>query len=293
MQPNADRIESFYRRGETIFRQGEAGGCMYIVQSGSIEVSTCKDGQEFMIALHAKGDFFGEMEILQNQMRSTTATALSDALLVKLTKETLIDRLKSDANMAFNLLKKLIQRIHQAHGLYQMKWREDPAFRDNRIAYTQNALSFPKAAATKACADILEEVGHFSEELFRACSRANMTYYRYCFEPGGIVFRKGDAGNAMFLVLSGTVGISDRDVADDTLIDTIGPGDFFGEMALIANTPRSATVKALEPAELIAIDKKRFLASIHENPALAIALINTFVSRLAYLSKVTADPVCL
>jgi len=106
------------------------------------------------------------------------------------------------------------------------------------------------------------------------------------------VFRKGDTGNAMFLVLSGTVGISDQDIADETLIDTIGPGDFFGEMALIANTPRSATIAALEAAELIAIDKTRFLVSIHENPELAIAVINTRMARLAYLNKVMADSTC-
>ena len=266
---------------------------MYVVQSGSVEVSECKDGQEFIIAIHGKGDFFGELALLQNQVRSTSAAALSDTLLIKLTKDTLIDRLKRDAYMAFNFLKKLIQGIHRAHGQYQMKWREDPVFRVNRMAYTRNALEFPKAAAMDACEHALDEVSRFSNDLFMACSQANMTYYRYRFEPGGIVFRKGDTGNAMFLVLSGTVGISDQNIADETLIDTIGPGDFFGEMALIANTPRSATVSALEAAELIAIDKTRFIASIHENPELAIALINALMARLSYLKKVMADPTCV
>ena len=293
MQPRDGLIGSTYSPGETIFRQGEVCDCMYVVQSGSVEVSECKDGQEFIIAIHGKGDFFGELALLQNQVRSTTAAALSDTLLIKLTKDTLIDRLKRDAYMAFNFLKKLIQGIHRAHGQYQMKWREDPVFRVNRMAYTRNALEFPKAAAMDACEHALDEVSRFSNDLFLACSQANMTYYRYRFEPGGIVFRKGDTGNAMFLVLSGTVGISDQNIADETLIDTIGPGDFFGEMALIANTPRSATVSALEAAELIAIDKTRFIASIHENPELAIALINTLMARLSYLKKVMADPTCV
>lgn len=292
MQPKNGLNHSIYSRGETIFREGEASDCMYVIQAGSVEISGCKEGQEFIISIHGKGDFFGEVALLQNQVRSTTATAISDVMLIKLTKETLLDRLKRDADMAFNLLKKLIQRIHRYHGQYQMKWREDPAFRAKRMAYSSNALEFPKAAATDKCGHSLDEVRRFSKELFLACSQDNMTYYRYRFEPGATVFRKGDTGSSMFLVLSGTVGVSDQDMADGTLIDTMGPGDFFGEMALIANTPRSATVCALEAAELVAIDKPRFRISIHKNPELAIAVINTLMARLAYLDRVMADPPC-
>ena len=119
-----------------------------------------------------------------------------------------------------------------------------------------------------------------------------MTYYRYRFEAGEVVFRKGGAGNTMFLVISGAVGVSDGDLSDENLLDTIGPGDFFGEMALIANIPRSATVTALETTELIAIDKQRFMASIQSNPELAIAIINTLVARLTYINKVITAPGC-
>ena len=292
MQPKDGLRGSTYSRGETIFRQGEACDCMYIVQAGSVEVCGCKDGQEFIIAIHGNGDFFGEVALLQNQVRSTNATAISDVTLIKLTKETLMDSLRGDAQMAFNLLKKLLQRIHRYHGQYQMKWREDPEFRVKRMAYSRNALEFPKDAATDKCGNALDDVRRFSEELFLVCSQDNMTYYRYRLEPGGVVFRKGDPGNSMFLVLSGTLGVSDQDIADGTLIDTIGPGDFFGEMALIANTPRSATVSALEVVELVAIDKPRFLSSIYENSKLAIAVVNTLIARLAYLDKVMADPPC-
>jgi len=293
MENGSGLFGSTYQRGETVFRQGDAGDAMYIIQSGSVEVSESKNGTAFIVAIYGKGDFFGEMSLLQNDVRSTTAIAICDTLLTKLTKANFLQRLRQDPFMSFNLLKKLIQRIHRVHDMYRTRWQESPEFRAHRTAYTRSALACPKAVATQACQDILDEVWRFSEILFHRCSADNMTYYRYRFETGEVVFRKGETGNAMFLVLRGSVGISDGDLADENLLDTIGPGDFFGEMTLIANIPRSATVTALEATELIAIDKKRFMASIQSNPELAIAIINTLISRLTYINKVIADPVCL
>lgn len=292
MERNDELFGCDYQSGETVFRQGDPGHTMYIIQSGSVEVSQHKDGLESIIAIRGKGDFFGELALLKEGMRSTTATAISRTRLIPLTKDIVIDRLKRDPYMSFNLLRKLIQRIQRAHDRYRKKWREDAASRDTSVAHPRNALAFPQAAATDEGRETLDEVRRFTENLFIACSTANMTYYRYHVKPGGTVFRKGDSGNNMFLVLSGTVGVSDGEIEDKKLIDTIGPGDFFGEMALIANIPRSATITALESTELIAIDKLRFLESIHNKPELAIAVINALIARLAYLEKVIADPDC-
>ena len=292
MESGSELLGSTYRRGKTVFLQGAPSDAMYIIESGSVEVSRSLDGVAFIDAIYGKGDFFGEMSLLQNDVRSTTAIAICDTLLTKLNRDNFIERLKQDPFMSFNLLKKLIQRIHRVHDMYRTRWQNSPEFRANRTAYTRNALACPKDAATQACQGIIEEVWRFSKILFNRCAADNMTYYRYRFETGEAVFRKGEAGNTMFLVLSGAVGISDGDLSDENLLDTIGPGDFFGEMALIANIPRSATVTALEATELIAIDKQRFMASIHSNPELAIAVIHTLVARLTYINKVTADPTC-
>ena len=292
MQPSTKLNGTIYRRGEIIFRQGATGDCMYVVQSGSVEISESKDGLEFSVAIYGKGDFFGEMSLLQNDVRSTTATAISDTLVTCLTRDNFIDRLKQDPYMSFALLKKVIQRMHRAHGQYRLKWQESPEFRINRTAYTRSALACPQAVASQACQGILEEVQKFSQILFHQCSADNRTYYRYRFEPGEIVFHKNESGNTMFLVLQGAVGISEGELADGNLIDTIGRGDFFGEMALIANIPRSATVTALEATELIAIDKKRFIASMQSNPALAIAVIHTLIARLNYINAIIAEPAC-
>jgi NADH dehydrogenase len=74
------------------------------------------------------------------------------------------------------------------------------------------------------------------------------------FEPGQEVFHQGDVGDRIYIVLSGTVEI----VRDDRLVATLGRGEFFGETALLRQAQRNATVRCLEPADLLALPKREF-----------------------------------
>jgi NADH dehydrogenase len=74
------------------------------------------------------------------------------------------------------------------------------------------------------------------------------------FEPGQEVFHQGDVGDRIYIVLSGTVEI----VRDDRIVATLGRGEFFGETALLQQAQRNATVRCLEPADLLALPKREF-----------------------------------
>jgi hypothetical protein len=74
------------------------------------------------------------------------------------------------------------------------------------------------------------------------------------FEPGQEVFHQGDVGDRIYIIVSGTVEI----VRDDHRVATLGRGDFFGETALLLQAQRSATVRCLEPADLLALPKREF-----------------------------------
>jgi NADH dehydrogenase len=74
------------------------------------------------------------------------------------------------------------------------------------------------------------------------------------FEPGQEVFHQGDVGDRIYIVLSGKVEI----VRDDRLVATLGRGEFFGETALLQQAQRNATVRCLEPADLLALPKREF-----------------------------------
>jgi F420-non-reducing hydrogenase small subunit len=289
MQRGAELFGSIYRRGEVVFRQGDPGESMYVIQSGAVEVSQLKNGRETVIAILEKGDFFGEMALLENKFRSATITAISRTRLIPLTKDLFVDRLKRDPDVSLHLLKKLIQRILRAHRRIRKEMLENESFRNAVAIYSEEVLTEGRRTPAEET-DVLPAIKRFSDDFLASQSQESMYRHRHHAAPGETIFREGGTGNCMYLILKGSVGICKDETRDTRLIDTIGPGDFFGEMALIADMPRSATVMALEPTDLIVIDKKQFVESIENQPELAIAIVRTLILRLSYLENMLSNP---
>jgi serine/threonine protein phosphatase PrpC/CRP-like cAMP-binding protein len=110
-------------------------------------------------------------------------------------------------------------------------------------------------------------------ELLRVMQVAEVIGY----EAGEVVVREGDRGDELFIVLSGLVRIHKGDM----VLLEIGPGDHFGEMALIRAAPRSATVTAVEESELIAIRRPDFFEILRKEHELAVKLLWQFLGVLA------------
>jgi CRP-like cAMP-binding protein len=92
-----------------------------------------------------------------------------------------------------------------------------------------------------------------------------------------VIIKEGDAGDRFYLIEAGKVVVSK---AGAPLV-SLGPGDFFGEIALLRDVPRTATVKAEEPCTLRALDRQHFLAAVTGSPAGAVALATEMDRRLA------------
>ena len=100
-----------YADGEVIIQQGAAGECMFVIQSGQVEIVQSTDyGEQHLASLRA-GDFFGEMAVFEKEVRSATARAVGDARVLKIDKKTLYRRLQEDPLLAVNLLKTMSHRI--------------------------------------------------------------------------------------------------------------------------------------------------------------------------------------
>ena len=254
----AELFGTTYRRGDIVFRQGEAGEAMYIIQSGAVEVSQRKNARESVIAILEKGDFFGEMALLQNEPRSATITAISLTRLIPLPKALFFDRLKRDPDVSLHLLKRLIHRIQRAHHRYRQELSDNEVFRDAVTCHSERVWSGGQEVVPAEETETLPEAKRMMGGLFLSQSRANGDCLRQHAAPGETIFREGEPGDTMYLIVSGSVGVSKGAAQAARPIDTIGPGEFFGEMALIASIPRSATVTALEPTQLIAIPQASF-----------------------------------
>ena len=96
------------------------------------------------------------------------------------------------------------------------------------------------------------------------------------YESGQVIVRKGEPGVGFYLIVDGTVEVR----SDGRVLSKLGPGQFFGEMALLDGQPRSADVVALEPSRCLAMTSWSFNAIISEHPKMALKMLQEFARRL-------------
>ena len=124
-------------------------------------------------------------------------------------------------------------------------------------------------------ADALRKVRFFEELTDDDLERVAKVGQRRSFAAGeALVERDSDRGG-LFVILSGTAEV---EVGGAT--HTLGPGDFFGEMALLEHTRRSASVTAAQPVDALVIETIYFEPFLIQNPSVAVAILHGVVQRL-------------
>lgn len=123
---------------------------------------------------------------------------------------------------------------------------------------TQTPLAPPEAMEDPSDRRLL--VQHMFSDLPRTVARAMAHRLRYqAFNAGDVVVRQGSKGDQFFIVVDGEVDVVEERPGDaEHLLVTLGPGESFGEAALLLNTPRTATVRARTPLRVLALDKHTF-----------------------------------
>jgi CRP/FNR family cyclic AMP-dependent transcriptional regulator len=101
------------------------------------------------------------------------------------------------------------------------------------------------------------------------------------FPKGTVLFHEGEPGKDMFVLQSGKISISKKVRDVEKVLAVLGPGEFFGEMAIISNKPRNATATVMEDAKLLVIDPKTFEAMIRGNAEIAVRMIKKLAERLS------------
>ncbi len=98
---------------------------------------------------------------------------------------------------------------------------------------------------------------------------------------GTVLCREGEPGKEMYVLQSGKVAISKKVRDVEKVLAVLGPGEFFGEMAIISNKPRNASAIVEEDARLLVIDPKTFEAMIRGNSEISVRMIKKLAERLS------------
>ena len=104
---------------------------------------------------------------------------------------------------------------------------------------------------------------------------------RLNYDSGQVMFNAGDAADAAYIIIDGTVEISVPTPSGPIVVNTLTRNEILGEIAIFGEVPRTATAKALTKLETLKISKELFIKVIRENPDAAIELIKILAARLA------------
>jgi CRP-like cAMP-binding protein len=124
-----ERFGKVFPAGTVLFRQGEMGNEMFVIQSGEVEISRTMRGREAALAVLPAGEFFGEMALINNRPRSATATVKREARLLVIDGMTFEAMLRGRTEIAVRIIRTLARRLEQADQQIELLLVEDQIHR--------------------------------------------------------------------------------------------------------------------------------------------------------------------
>ena len=124
--------EWVFSDGEAIVTEEEGTEEMFIIQEGSVKVTKKVGGQEIVLATLGRGDFFGEMSLLESMPRDATCRAVGKAKVLAIRSGELLMKIRRDPTFAFEMLQKMSRRIRSLNGRV-VKLLEDNGIPADRV----------------------------------------------------------------------------------------------------------------------------------------------------------------
>jgi len=216
--------------GEIFLRENELASSMFLILEGAIEIySHSEDGKEVQLAILKKGLHFGEQALLPKSRGERNANGRT------IEKSVLVEISKDD---------------------FQKVLETDPEI----LAYLN-----------KIGKDQLRKKLDATSSVFRSLSIPE-SYSQWIeqkkYSNGEEVFHEGEIGDSFYLIVSGQAVACKTENGEEKILTKYGPGSFFGELALLKNEPRSATVKADGTLNVISLEGEYFIKLYKDSPSL-------------------------
>lgn len=157
------------------------------------------------------------------------------------------------------------------------------------VQFRERRLKLPSGAGVDACST-LAQVPLFSELRPEELVRLGADMRRRRYAKGATICWRGDPGTTLYIVESGWVKvILSAPTGNEAILSVLGPGKFFGDLALLDGRPRSADVVAAEECQLWLLERDALVRAIEASPRLALALLATLAGRLRYDMELLQD----
>jgi CRP/FNR family transcriptional regulator, cyclic AMP receptor protein len=129
--------------------------------------------------------------------------------------------------------------------------------------------------------ELLRRVPYFAEIEPAKLKLLAFMSERVAFDAGMRLFRQGDPGDAAYVIIDGEAEVVAETPAGQLVLATLGANEIVGEMAILGNVPRSATVRAKNRLVTLRISKEPFMRMVREFPSMAVSIMQELSERLA------------
>ena len=307
-----------YKKGSIIYFEGDMDDRVFILQKGHANITTTDVESRSQVSEQIRqGEFFGVKSAIGHFPREETVMTLDDVVCISMSSQEFEAMFSNNKQLIMKMLRVFSNQLRQIHkktesvmnnnetvnqmdGLFGVaaafyeneKWQscEDvcktylrlyPTEANNKElkemllkanAYVKKGIS--SANAAEECA---APAGGSSIKMFElpAFKRFQKTY-----ENGQVIITEYERGETFYLIQNGTVQLTKCINGTNKNLDILKPGEFFGEMAILDNTPRSATCVARGHVECLEFNKENFEMLITGNPQLALILLKIFCKRI-------------
>lgn len=307
-----------YTKGSIVYFEGDKDERIFILQKGILVLTTTDVETHQPVTEQVKnGEFFGVKSALGRFPREETATALTDCVTIALTIQEFEQIFSSNKQIIMKMLRVFSNQLRLIHKKTEAILNNVPE--DQQTGMIAVAKSFYNDEEYLSCCDICvkflslypntskkDEVAKLyadaklrntkikektksadtSEEDEEASGALKQfalpAFKRFAkqYKPGNVIISEFEPGNSFYLIQSGRVQLVKCVNGAKKNLDIMKPGEFFGEMAILDNSPRSATCVAIGNVECLEFNKENFELLIMGNPQIAIILLKLFCKRI-------------
>lgn len=309
-----------YTKGSIIYFAGDKDERIFILQKGFVILTSTDIESGISVTEQIKeGEFFGVKSALGHFPREETATVVADAVTISLTVQEFEKMFSSNKQVIMKMLKVFSNQLRALHKKTESILNSHEEV-DQSSGMLSVAQSFYSDDQYKSCCDVcIKLLQRFPNSFNKdeasklytiAKKRLEMqknrgddknfgksnipsvngalkqfslpAFSRFAkkFEPGSVIISEYEPGDCFYLIQSGCVQLVKCVKGTKKNLDILMPGEFFGEMAILENSPRSATCTALDNVEVLEFSKENFELLITGNPQIAMMLLKLFCKRI-------------
>lgn len=305
-----------YKSGSVIYFEGDIDERIFILQKGSVSLNYLDIETRGAISEYLKeGEFFGVKSSLAHFPREETVRVLSDSLVISMSIAEFEKLVMGNPKLIIKMLKVFSGQLRSIHQKTESVLKAKEASNTDDGLYSVAQLFYNEGyyslscdvcmrylscykqgvhkeavarlyveAKSKVSSEVKQNIPPMPQSFFdngyKLFSLPGFSRFAKSYKPGTLIFSEFEQGDCFYLIQAGRVQLVKCVQNMRKNLDILMPSEFFGEMAILENSPRSATAIAIDTVEVLEFNKENFEVLMTGNPMIALILLRMFCKRI-------------